>query len=134
VSDAELAPYLALVEAKLADHRSFEQSVRVGLAAILTSPDFLFFRETPGQLDDFALASRLSYFLWSSMPDDELLGLAERGELHEPAVLRKQVDRLLKSREGSGLRAEFRRAVARSALRSMPRSRVSSSTRNSTTC
>jgi hypothetical protein len=46
---------------------------------------FLFLDEQPGKLDDFALASRLSYFLWSSMPDDELLAAAERGTLREPA-------------------------------------------------
>jgi hypothetical protein len=48
----------------------------------------------PGQLDDFSLASRLSYLLWSSMPDDELLQLAERGKLRQPVVLREQVERM----------------------------------------
>ena len=58
--------------------------MRVGLKAVLVSPHFLFLREKPGKLDDFALASRLSYFLWSSMPDEELLTLAEQGKL-QPA-------------------------------------------------
>ena len=53
--------------------------MRVGLKAVLVSPDFLFLREKPGKLDDFALASRLSYFLWSTMPDEELLD-ARRAE------------------------------------------------------
>src|SRR5262249_42922878 len=89
-------PFLDLVKTKLAAKQSFEQAVRVGLTAILVSPDFLFLREKPGQLDDFALASRLSYFLWSTMPDDALLTLAEQGKLSQPAALRAQVERMLK--------------------------------------
>ena len=53
--------------------------------------------EHPGKLDDYALASRLSYFLWSTMPDDELLGLAAAKKLGQPATLRAQVDRMLAS-------------------------------------
>src|SRR5262249_13351238 len=88
-------PYLALVKAKLAEKRSFEQAVRVGLMAVLVSPDFLFLRERPGRLDDFALASRLSYFLWSTSPDEGLLNLSGLGKLRDPATLRRQVERLL---------------------------------------
>jgi len=95
VSDAELKPFLALIKAKLAEKRSFEQAVRAGLMAVMVSPDFLFLREKPGKLDDFALAGRLSYFLWSTMPDEELLTLAEQGRLGTPEVLRQQVERLL---------------------------------------
>ena len=72
--------------------------MRVGLKAMLVSPEFLFLREKPGKLDDFALASRLSYFLWSTMPDDELLALAEKKELGKPDVLREQVERMLNTR------------------------------------
>lgn len=95
VTDADVAPFVALVEAKLAEGRSFEQAMRVGLSAVMVSPKFLYMREEPGQLDDFALASRLSYFLWSTMPDEELLELAERGQLSLPGVLHAQVERLL---------------------------------------
>jgi len=95
VPPAELQPYLELVKAKLAEKRPFEQAVRVGLGAMLISPEFLFLREAPGPLSDFALASRLSYFFWSSMPDDELLALAGQGKLLEPQVLRAQAERLL---------------------------------------
>lgn len=99
VTDADIAPFLARVEARLAQGYSFEQAMRVGLKAVLVSPGFLFFQEKPGPaasgLSDFALASRLSYFLWSSMPDETLFGLAEAGKLREPAVLRGQVDRML---------------------------------------
>jgi len=64
---------------------------------LLTSPRFLFLDELPGRLDDWALASRLSYFLWSSLPDDALNQVAADGTLHEPAILRGQVERLLAS-------------------------------------
>lgn len=95
VTDDDIKPLLALVESKLAEQYSFEQAVRVGLKAVLVSPGFLFFRESPGRLDDFAFASRLSYFLWSSMPDEPLLDLAGQNKLSDPAVLREQVERLL---------------------------------------
>jgi mono/diheme cytochrome c family protein len=95
VTDSDVKPFVALVKAKLAEKQSFEQAIRVGLTAVMTSPDFLFLREAPGNLDDFALASRLSYFLWSTMPDEELLTLAEQGQLHDPATSRAQVERML---------------------------------------
>ena len=60
-----------------------------------SSPGFLFVEEKPGRLDDYALASRLSYFLWNSEPDDALRALAARGELRRPEVLRAQTERLL---------------------------------------
>src|SRR5712691_3167937 len=109
VTDADIQPFLALVESKLAAKQSFEQAVRVGLAGIMVSPQFLFLREEPGKLDDFALASRLSYFLWSTMPDEELVSLVERSRhaprdepnalqsppisLSTPETLRNQVER-----------------------------------------
>jgi mono/diheme cytochrome c family protein len=96
VTDADVKPFLDLVKAKLAAKQSFEKAVRVGLMAIMVSPEFLFLREKPGKLDDFALASRLSYFLWSTMPDEELLALAEKGKLSQPDTLRAQVERMLK--------------------------------------
>jgi hypothetical protein len=81
----------------------FEERIKLALRAVLVSPEFLFRIEPPPvsheikPISDFALASRLSYFLWVSMPDDELLDLAEKGTLHEPATLRAQVDRMLAS-------------------------------------
>ena len=63
---------------------------------MLSSPKFLFLREPTGPLDDHALASRLSYFLWSTTPDEPLLALAAKGELRKPDVLRAQVERMLK--------------------------------------
>jgi len=75
---------------------SFEESMRVGYKAILCSPDFVFFQEMLGEADDYALASRLSYFLWNTLPDEELNSLAASGELSKPDVLRAQTERLLK--------------------------------------
>jgi hypothetical protein len=82
----------------------FDAGIRAGIERVLLSPDFLFRIEadpagaTPGaayHLSDVELASRLSFFLWSSIPDDELLDTAIRGTLHEPAVLERQVRRML---------------------------------------
>jgi mono/diheme cytochrome c family protein len=107
VTDADIEPYLKLVKAKLAENRSFESAVRVGLSAIMLSPDFLFLKEKPGKLGDFALASRLSYFLWSTMPDEELLALAEAGKLSQPAVLRGQVKRMLNHSKAEAFTVNF---------------------------
>jgi mono/diheme cytochrome c family protein len=107
VTDEDVKPYLDLVRARLAEKRSFEQAVRVGLLAVMVSPDFLFLREKPGRLDDFALASRLSYFLWSTMPDDELLTLAEQKKLSQPETLRRQVERLLNSPKAKAFTENF---------------------------
>jgi hypothetical protein len=107
VTDDDLKPFVALVKAKLAAKYSFEQAVRVGLLGVLVAPDFLFLREKPGKLDDFALASRLSYFLWSSMPDEELLTLAGQRKLSEPATLRRQVERMLNDPKAAAFTENF---------------------------
>jgi hypothetical protein len=107
VTDADLQPLLALVKTRLAEKRTFEQAVRAGLLAILVSPEFLFLHEKPGTLDDFALASRLSYFFWSTTPDEELLELAEQKKLNQPDILRQQVERLLQSPRASALTTNF---------------------------
>jgi len=107
VTDADVAPFLARVKKKLGEGYSFEQALRVGLKSILISPEFLYLRERPGKLDDFALASRMSYFLWSSMPDDELLSLAEQKKLATPETLRSQVERLLQDPRASRFTRNF---------------------------
>jgi hypothetical protein len=107
VTDADVRPYTDLVARKLAEKQSFEQAVRVGLKAMMVSPEFLFLGEKPGRLDDFALASRLSYFLWSTMPDDELFSLAEEGRLSRPDVLRGQVERMLLHPKASAFTENF---------------------------
>jgi mono/diheme cytochrome c family protein len=107
VTDEDLKPFVARSEAALASGQSFERAVRAGLKAILISPDFLFLREKPGKLDDVALASRLSYFLWSSMPDEELLAAAEKAELAKPEALRRQVERMLKDGKAKAFTENF---------------------------
>jgi hypothetical protein len=107
VTDDDVKPFLALVKGRLAAKQSFEQALRVALTGVLMSSNFLFLREKPGKLDDFALASRLSYFLWSTMPDDELLTLAGERKLAQPDVLRHQVERMLRSPKASAFIESF---------------------------
>jgi hypothetical protein len=95
VTEEDIQPFLARVQTQLEKNESFEQAMRVGLQAVLVSQPFLFLREKPGQLDDFAMAARLSYFLWSSTPDETLLAVAEQGKLSNPDVLREQIERML---------------------------------------
>lgn len=95
VTTDDVAPFLDVVEARMKAGYTFEPAVRAALKGILISPEFLFLREQPGKLDDFALACRLSYFLWSTMPDDELFELADQQKLSQPDVLRQQVERML---------------------------------------
>lgn len=95
VTDAEAEECLGRVQDELSAGSDFEQAVRAGLKSVLMSPQFLFLQERPGKQDDTALAARLSYFLWSSMPDDQLLDLADQQKLHDPEILRQQTERLL---------------------------------------
>jgi hypothetical protein len=103
VGDADIAPLLALYEEGHGEG-GFERGIEQGMMRLLVAPEFLVRVETdppqavagrPYRIDDFELASRLSFFLWSSIPDDELLDLAERGELGTPAVLDEQVRRMI---------------------------------------
>ncbi len=100
VSSEELAPYSAIVEAELKHGTNFEEAMIAGYKAILCSPDFLMIGLESGvpqraKLGDYALASRLSFFLWNSMPDATLLDLAAKHELSKPATLTAQVTRML---------------------------------------
>ena len=91
---------VAVFENRLAIDKEFDIAIRTPLSMILASPRFLFIKE-PGQegspraLDDLELAVRLSYFLWSSPPDTQLLELAKNKQLSDPEILRGQVDRLI---------------------------------------
>jgi mono/diheme cytochrome c family protein len=94
----------------------FEEGIRSALTRILASPSFLYRAErdpagiAPGaiyEIGDLELASRLSFFLWSSVPDDELLGLAEAKRLHEPGVIEAQVKRMLADKRADSLAANF---------------------------
>lgn len=108
VEPGELQNILSLVEAALDDGRNFEDALRLGLKGLLCSPQFLFLDE-PGQdrISQHALAARLSYFLWSSTPDRQLLELADRGQLDRPDVLRAQVERLLSDEKSQALVTNF---------------------------
>jgi len=103
ITTAEMEPFLALFRAAQKEHLPFDNSVAYMLRGVLMSPQFLFRVEAPNSgalarpLDDYALASRLSYFLWDSMPDEMLFDLASMGKLHEPAVLREEIGRMLRS-------------------------------------
>lgn len=103
----ETAPYLELAGKVLADGGGLESALRRSYKAILTSPEFLFLDESPGRLTDHALAARLSYFLWSTTPDDELLKLAVERKLHDPAILRAQTERLLASPKAHAFTRNF---------------------------
>ncbi len=95
VAESEVELFLGLFNGQQETGIGFGKSMIAAYTAILSSPGFLFVEESPGRLDDRALAARLSYFLWNSEPDDPLRALAESGELHRPEVLRTQTERLL---------------------------------------
>lgn len=96
VDDETLRRYVGYVDAKLKQGASFTDSMKKVASAVLCSPMFLYrSAAADGSESQFELASQLSFFLWASIPDAELLDLAERGELSQPAVLRRSVDRLM---------------------------------------
>lgn len=110
VTDSELARLLKLVEMAQADGDTFEQALRWPVQAVLCSPHFLFRIELdrPTQaISDYELATRLSYFLWSSMPDEALFELAGKGTLHQPEVLESQVRRMLQDPKSFALVENF---------------------------
>jgi hypothetical protein len=95
VEDADVARFQALFEQQFAEGHGFAKSMLATYAAVLASPRFVFVEQKPGKLDDRALATRLSLFLWNSTPDATLRDLAARGELCKPDLLRAQTRRLL---------------------------------------
>lgn len=96
VSAGDIAPYAAIVKLRLDSGAAFQDAMLAAYRGILTAPDFLLLREPTGKLGAHALAARLSYLLWSSLPDDELSAVADKGDLTKPDVLRAQAERLLK--------------------------------------
>jgi len=102
-SDAELDVLIDVFDLGRQSELSYSEALRLMLKAMLVSPQFLFI--TPAEkvdvakgivpLDDYQLASRLSYLLWATTPDDELMALADSGTLHEPQILKAQVKRML---------------------------------------
>ena len=115
VSEADLQGPLALYRKARTDG-DFEAGIEMALSAVLVSPQFLFRIEpdpagtppnTVYRISDLELASRLSFFLWSSIPDDELIDVASAGKLHEPAVLERQVRRMLADNRSQALVSNF---------------------------
>jgi hypothetical protein len=94
VDDDLASQFVTLTLDRLEQGRTFEQAVRAGITAVLCSPHFLLLNAEPS-LDDYTIATRLSYFLWSSTPDDELLQLAAEGKLSDPAIRQDQVARMI---------------------------------------
>jgi uncharacterized protein DUF1592/uncharacterized protein DUF1588/uncharacterized protein DUF1587/uncharacterized protein DUF1595/uncharacterized protein DUF1585 len=114
LTTAERAGLLAFYRAERQDGLDHESAIRDALARVLMSPSFLYRVDLVAgggpavrALDDHALASRISYFLWSSMPDGELLAHARRNDLHRPQVLTAQVRRMLHDQRARALAVEF---------------------------
>jgi len=115
VTDSDLVVPMRFFEQGMSDD-SFEAGIESALSAILVNPYFLFRSEaqpadhdvgTVYQISDVELASRLSFFLWSSLPDDQLLTLAAQNRLHEPEILREQVLRMLSDDRSHSLVSNF---------------------------
>jgi len=110
-SEAELDVLLRVFDLARENKLAYSDALRLMLKGVLVSPQFLFIMPAMEAelghsivpLDDHHLASRLSYLLWATMPDDELSALADRGKLHEPAVLKAQVKRLLEDQRSRAL-------------------------------
>jgi hypothetical protein len=116
VTDADIKSLMTFYQEGHADGHDFEAGIRRGLEAILVSPSFLFKVEaTPTttaangiyRISDLALASRLSYFLWGTYPDSELMTVASQGKLNDPAQLEKQVRRMLADGRSMWLSEKF---------------------------
>jgi hypothetical protein len=117
VTDSDLErPFAFYRSARNDGGQNFDAGIEAALSAVLVSREFLFRSEpdpagvaakTTYRISDLALASRLSFFLWSSIPDDELLDVATRGELHDPAVLEREVRRMLADVRAQSLVTSF---------------------------
>ncbi len=116
VDQDDLAPLMTFYKDARAKGGDFDAGIHDAVARTLVSPWFLFRVESDSgdapagsdhRINDFELASRLSFFLWSSTPDDELLGLAEKGRLHDPSVLEAQVRRMVADGRSQALVENF---------------------------
>ncbi|HCV98530.1 MAG TPA: hypothetical protein DGJ56_04450 [Verrucomicrobiales bacterium] len=98
VSDSEMQQFYKLAEREFAQGRSIFSGLQAGIRGMLCSPKFLFKQEgESGPLDNFAIAARMSYFLWNSLPDEILFELASQGKLKDPIVRREQAHRMLQA-------------------------------------
>ena len=111
--EGELDRYVALYEAARQRGEPFDQSVLFAMRAVLVSPHFLFRLEEPNTssearlIGSYEMASRLSYFLWASMPDQELFQAAAEGKLNQPEILREQATRMLRDRKTREMAESF---------------------------
>ena len=103
----EVKPYTQMVLADFDAGVPLLSALRGGYRAVLCSPRFLYFHETPGPLDDYAVASRLSYFLWNTMPDAALLKQAAAGKLTKSWAVQQQVERMLADERGKNFVRDF---------------------------
>ena len=107
VAEAEFDRFYRYTKQLLKEGETFTEAMIATYSAVLASPEFLFHCGAPGELDDFALAERISFFLGESMPDQHLRSLAGQGKLREPDTLRAEVDRLLEKPEAKRFVKEF---------------------------
>ncbi len=107
VDATQLDRFMLIFQTSLAADAHFINALRAGYRAILCSARFMYFHESPGALDEYAVASRLSYLFWNSMPDEELTQLAQEGKLRVAAVIEEQVDRMLQSPAGQQFMTDF---------------------------
>lgn len=116
VTSAEIEDkWLSLYVPTRKSNKAYFEAIKIPLLAILNSPNFLYLTEPheesynskPASLTNYEIASRLSYFLWSSMPDDELFKLADSGQLRNPQTLQSQVDRMLADKKANALVTNF---------------------------
>ena len=115
VSDAEVDRFSSLVEQTVTQHKeTYEYGLFIAVQAMLVSPEFLFRKEadpeanqTERVLNEYEVAARLSYFLWSSMPDEQLFQLAENKRLLDRSVLREQIERMLRDEKSAALGQNF---------------------------
>ncbi|MBC7966821.1 MAG: DUF1592 domain-containing protein, partial [Fuerstia sp.] len=115
VTDAEVSRFAELVDRNVSEFKeTYDYGLYVALQAALVSPDFLFRKEADPEgeaaerkLNEYEVASRLSYFLWSSMPDEELFQLAENKRLFDPVILQAQIERMLHDDKAKSLSRNF---------------------------
>jgi hypothetical protein len=115
VTAAEVEPIVALVrsaeqaavDAGMPPEQAAQAAIAHGVTAVLSAPEFLYREEGADRLDDHQIAARLSYFLWSSLPDDKLLARAAAGELSRPAMRRQEAERLLADPRSDRFVSEF---------------------------
>lgn len=107
VEKAEFDRFHGYAKQLIQEGEPFTEAMIATYSAVLASPEFLFHCGQPGELDDFALAERLSFFLGESIPDESLSALAKQGKLRDPRTLRVEVDRLLDKPESKRFVEEF---------------------------